>query len=285
MIPNNSSTIQNNAGDRKKKSYAILGIGFFLFLALIHNLVGAFSINFFTTLDNTLKISEQISPIVMWGILGLLIGAVVGSLVIWKKYNLEFKWNFISIGVLTLFVFTLVATSSPLGRAVSAGVEQSAEATNLVEVSSDFSLPAYQNFTYDAANLLDPLSSTSWMFLHQDGRGESVNYVFTSEKVGETKNLKVNGIRVMNGFNKSHAKWNTFNRIKDFTVYHNGSTIYEGMAADLYNDNQTLKFNPVDIKVGDTIRLRVNSVYRINKKMDITAVSSMVPMILYTVPH
>jgi len=268
---------------KKNNSFFIIGVLILLVFLLLRNYIGALSINILTVIDHFLNLNARLSPILMWGAMGILLGAIAGSLTVWKKYKLAFKWNFISIGLLGIFVIILIAMSSPMGTVVVPGVFETKEATDLIEVSSGQSLSAYKTYTYDAANLIDDDNSTAWMFLHEDLREESVSYLFTDEKMRKAKHVKVNGIRLMNGFNKSHAKWNSFNRVREFIVYHNGKQVFEGMAGDYYNSDETIDFKPVEISAGDTIRVNIHSVYRVRKDMGFTAVSKMIPMVTYKV--
>lgn len=266
---------------KKNNPYFIIGVILLLVLLILRNFIGAMSINLLTLTDHLLNINSSVSPILMWGIFGMFLGAIAGSLAIWKKYKLAFKWNYISIGLLSLFLIVLIAVRSPMGVATVPGVFETAEATDFVEVNSYWALPAYKTYTYDAANLVDDDNSTAWMFLHDDQREESVSYLFPNDKMSKIRHVKVSGIRLMNGFNKSHAKWNGFNRVREFIVYHNGTRVFEGMAADQYNSDETIDFKPIEINAGDTIKVNIHSVYRVKKDMGFTAVSKMVPMVTY----
>ena len=268
---------------KKNNSSFIIGIIILLVFLLLRDYIGALSINILTIIDHLLNLNARLSPILMWGIMGILLGAVAGSLTVWKKYKLAFKWNFISIGMLGLCLIVSISMSTPIGTAVVPGVFETKEATDLIEVSSDWSLPAYKTFTYDAANLADDDHSTAWMFFHDDQREESVSYLFPDNKMRKVRHVKVSGIRLMNGFNKSHAKWNSFNRVREFIVYQNGARVFEGIAADQYNSDETIDFKPVEITAGDTIRVNIHSVYRVKKDMGFTAVSKMIPMVTYKV--
>jgi len=283
MSKSTTSTFRSRVAAPKPKTnrfftYCVI---IFFVLLILQKTVGAFSINFFTIIDHLLNINDHVAPIFMWGVLGIFTGTIIGSLVVWKKYRLAFKWNYISFGALGLFILLLLMISSPMGIVSGLVYQQRDEAANLTEVSSESGLAAYKEYTYDAANLLDSVPGTAWIFVHEDQLGESVNFIFGGEKMLKVGSLNVNGIRIMNGFNKSHSKWNSFNRIRGFTVYKNGTKVYDGVAADLFNTDETIDFEPVEAKAGDTIKIHVNSIYRIKKTLDIAAVSKMVPMVTY----
>lgn len=266
---------------KKTNPFYMIGVILLFILLVLHNVIGALSINFFTVIDHLLKVYDSVSPIFMWGIMGILFGSVAGSFAVWKKYKLAFKWNLISIGSLILFIIVLIALSSPLEVFVSKSKIETSEATDLIRVSSEWFLPSYKTHRYDASNLIDADRNTAWMFIHEDRREESVSYLFTNEKMNKLEHVKVNGIRLMNGFNKSHSKWNSFNRVREFAVYHNGKNVFEGTASDFYNLDETFDFSPIELSSGDTVRINIKSVYQVNKKNKIAAVSKMIPTVTF----
>lgn len=261
-----------------KKVWLIIGV---LVILIMQKLIGAFSVNFFTVIDRLLEIHPAIPPFLMWGILGLFVGAIVGSLVIWAKYKLAFKWNLLSIGALIFLLLVLFIISAPLST-VQAHMEDHT-ASAMVKVSATNSLPDYKQYHYSADNLIDKDGNTAWMYMQDKINLESVHYVFTKPDLIEYTNPQVTGLQLKNGYSKNKDKWKSYNRLKDFTVYHNNKLVYSGTAADQYNIVEDIVFTQqVPVNPGDTISVRINSVYRgNNRKADITAISEMVPLVSY----
>lgn len=251
-------------------------------LFMLRHLIGAVSVNFFTAVDHILEIHRSLSPVLMWGILGLFMGAIAGSLVMWQKYKLAMKWNFISIGVFVLFILVLAALSSPLGTKKGVASLQDHTAASMVQVTATSALPDYKQYHYKAENLIDKDLNTAWMYLPGKIGGESVRYIFEQDKMAGLTDLKLTGLQLRNGYSKSMAKWKSFNRIRGFTVYVNSTQVYSGAAVDKYNTEEDIVFNQSPVNPGDTVTVYIHSVYRgNNRKADITAVTEMVPLISF----
>ncbi|WP_025763910.1 hypothetical protein [Dyadobacter tibetensis] len=93
------------------KSISIL-LGLFVFIAFVlSNLVGRVSAYFFTSIDSFLLISNSIPPIIMWMVLGLLLGLIFGSLVAIKKYRLDYKLLIYPIAVVLLLLAVIYGLS------------------------------------------------------------------------------------------------------------------------------------------------------------------------------
>src|SRR4051794_1145215 len=87
----------------------------FVVLTFVFNeALGNFSFKVFLFLDNLVKISDSASPLLLWGMLGLMIGAIYGSFVAWKKYKLDLTVNFIPVGIVLLFIAILFKVNHPL---------------------------------------------------------------------------------------------------------------------------------------------------------------------------
>lgn len=71
-------------------------------------MVGRYSFGTFAFLDQLVHITDAVPPFIAWGMIGLLVGAVYGSVVAWKKYKLHYTVNLIPLGVLILVTFILV---------------------------------------------------------------------------------------------------------------------------------------------------------------------------------
>lgn len=252
-----------------------------LVVLIMQKPIGALSVNFFTVVDRLLAIHQAIPPFIMWGILGVFVGAIAGSLVIWAKYKLAFKWNLLSIGAFLFLLLILFILSAPLSTAQAHIEDHTARA--MVKVSAANSLPDYKQYHYSADNLIDQDGSTAWMYIQDKTNLESVRYVFTKPDLIEFTNPQVTGLQVKNGYSKNKEKWKSYNRLKDFTVYHNHKLVYTGTAADKYNIVEDIVFNEqIAVNEGDTITVRINSVYRgNNRKADITAITEMVPLVSY----
>ena len=261
-----------------RKVWLIIGVAILL---IIQKPIGALSVNFFTVTDHLLAVHTAIPPFLMWGILGLFLGAIVGSLVIWAKYKLAFKWNLLSIGAFLFLLLILFVLSAPLSTAKGRIEDHTASA--MVKVSATNSLPDYKHYHYSADNLIDQDGSTAWMYAQHKTTEESVRYVFRKPDSVEFTNPQVTGLQLKNGYSKNKDKWKSYNRLKGFTVYHNNKLVYTGTAADKYNIVEDIVFTQqVPVNEGDTISVRINSVYRgNNRKADITAITEMVPLVSY----
>lgn len=100
---------QDTAGQITVVSIVIILI--FLFAA--YRLVGAAARNFFVWGDHILGSGHSPWPLVKWAAAGIPFGAVVGSIVIWKKYRIKFKWCLAPLIPFFLVVFCLHSLSGP----------------------------------------------------------------------------------------------------------------------------------------------------------------------------
>lgn len=261
---------------------AVLIIGFVI-LIMANKPIGAFCVNFFTVIDHVLQIHPGISPFFMWGVSGLLFGAIAGSLVMFKKYRLAIKWNLVPVGFFVLVFGALFAFSSPFGTKASRAVLEDDTAGALIEIRATSSIPDYNQYNYKPENLIDNDKGTAWMYIRNREQVESVGYIFNSKKINELNEVQIRGLRIKNGYSKNREKWGNFNRIKDFTVYHNSKPVYSGTAADKFNTDEDIVFGQqIPVSLGDTIRVDINTIYRgNNRKADITAVTEMVPLVSF----
>lgn len=91
-------------------------IGAFALLAFIYfaqDFLGKKSFAFFLYTDNLVKVSASVSPVLMWGVLGLFAGLVYGCFVAWRKYRLDYKLMFIPIAVFAALVLILHLVNQP----------------------------------------------------------------------------------------------------------------------------------------------------------------------------
>jgi len=73
-----------------KSVFVVLALIVFV-VYVMRNFLGKLSAFFFVPIDNLLFISQSIPPVIMWMILGLLVGLIYGSLVSIKKFKLDYK--------------------------------------------------------------------------------------------------------------------------------------------------------------------------------------------------
>lgn len=75
--------------------------------------VGAGGLNFFVWGDHLLGNGEY--PVMLWSLAGLFFGAMVGGLIVWRKYHIPFKWCLLAVVPFFSGLFLLQALSDPLG--------------------------------------------------------------------------------------------------------------------------------------------------------------------------
>lgn len=100
------------ANNKNKWIYGFLTV--MVLVYLMQDFLGRMSFRFFLFMDNTLRLTDSIHPIVMWAMLGSLTGLIYGSFVAWKKYKLDFKLNLIPLGIFLLIIFLLIMVNEPL---------------------------------------------------------------------------------------------------------------------------------------------------------------------------
>ena len=93
-----------------KSVFVVLALVVFIAYVL-RGVLGQVSALFLVPVDRLLFISHSISPVVMWALLGLLIGAVYGSFIAIKKYRLDLKLIAYPI-VILLVVMSLIVLGS-----------------------------------------------------------------------------------------------------------------------------------------------------------------------------
>jgi hypothetical protein len=92
---------------KEGKSILILLVLFVFVVYVMRRFLGHVSAFLFVPIDKLLFISHSIPPVVMWTLLGLLIGLICGSFIAIKKYKLDFKLLGYPIGIL-LFSIALI---------------------------------------------------------------------------------------------------------------------------------------------------------------------------------
>jgi hypothetical protein len=108
-------------------AWTLTFIFMFVMICFGHQIVAAGSLNFFVWGDHLLGADRGNPPVLMWALLGLGIGAVTGSLVVWRKYHVQFRWCLATLVPLLLILILLQGWRDPLGaiepRAVAVAVD------------------------------------------------------------------------------------------------------------------------------------------------------------------
>jgi hypothetical protein len=87
-------------------------VALIVFIAyVLRGVLGQVSALFLVPADRLLFISHRISPVVMWALLGLLVGLIYGSFIAIKKYRLDLKLIAYPI-VLLLVIMSLIVLGS-----------------------------------------------------------------------------------------------------------------------------------------------------------------------------
>lgn len=71
-------------------------------------MVGRYSFGTFAYIDRLVHLTDTVPPFIAWGMIGLLVGAVYGSIVAWRKYKLHYTVNLIPLGIFIVVIFVLV---------------------------------------------------------------------------------------------------------------------------------------------------------------------------------
>ncbi len=94
----------------------VVFIAMALLIFLFRETLGRKSFEIFVFLDNLLKFAQSLPPFISWILPGLLLGAIYGSIVAWKKYKLNFKINLLPIGAFAVILLLLVIVNKPLSE-------------------------------------------------------------------------------------------------------------------------------------------------------------------------
>lgn len=90
----------------------------YLFLLWLGKVFVFLGYNLYFFLDNFLFISP-INPILMWGVLGLFIGSLIGTLISIKKYKLNFSLFIYTLLAFVTFLITMGWVNKPSGNYIS----------------------------------------------------------------------------------------------------------------------------------------------------------------------
>ncbi len=111
-VTTRSAAVKPKAGNSKAWQYWVVGI--IILLVVLRNTLTVMSINFFLFIDYLVGISTQVSPVVMWAVLGAFTGLVYGSFIAWRKYRLDMKANLLPAGLFLLFILLMFLVNRPL---------------------------------------------------------------------------------------------------------------------------------------------------------------------------
>ncbi len=132
-----------------------------LFVWILHNYCSILAINIFLFFDNLFQFGPVGSPLILWSLFGLLVGAIYGAIIAWKKYTLDFKLNLIPITLILLFGILLFLLNQPLKNGISLGAPfmlQAAQiASSEIDTSSHLNAPLRQvksNYTSSKSNAI-----------------------------------------------------------------------------------------------------------------------------------
>jgi hypothetical protein len=110
------------------------------------------------------------------------------------------------------------------------------------------------------SNTADLNAQTAWVTRKGDnGIGESLTLVFdpiyfAAIQEGEINSVKITGLKIINGYNKSHDDWFNNSRVRTMKIYHNKKAFCD---IELYDTTnwQEIKFKkPMIIKPGDKLK-------------------------------
>jgi hypothetical protein len=86
-------------------AWVLTFIFLFIMTCFSYRILAAAGLNFFVWGDHVLGAGRGNPPILLWALAGLFLGAVAGSLVMWRKYHIKFQW---CLGTLIPFLSVLV---------------------------------------------------------------------------------------------------------------------------------------------------------------------------------
>jgi hypothetical protein len=243
--------------------------------------LGSYSAGVFRFTDNLLQLGNNVSPVIGWGVLGLLSGAIYGSVVAWRKYKLHASVNLIPIVILILFVGILYLVNKPLDAQAFAFTRntQTAYAYDLVTAEVYNASPG-NNAMYKPLFLLDSSDNTTWITDVAKGAAE-VRFSFNGMKKYADKDLQCIGFIIKNGYRKSPQLWDNFARAKSLAIRHNGRFITAAVVNDKNSGSEEIKITPVTISSFDNVSISINTVYEGEKYPTRVAITELVPIVEY----
>jgi hypothetical protein len=112
-MPVNPSIPKSTASSSSTQFWGVTLVVVLVLLLAFYRAVGAAAYNFFVWGDHLLSAYGG-NPVVLWALPGLAIGAVTGSLAMWKKYHIRFGWCLVTILPFLLAMTLLQVLSAPL---------------------------------------------------------------------------------------------------------------------------------------------------------------------------
>lgn len=106
------------------RKYLLMWIIWFgILVYLFREILGMMSVRFVVFTDRLLNMSDSFSPVLMWALLGLLLGAIYGSLVATRRFKLDGKINQALIGTICLILVVTGLVNRPLANSLIATTE------------------------------------------------------------------------------------------------------------------------------------------------------------------
>jgi len=106
------------------RKYLLMWIIWFgIMVYLFREMLGMLSVRFVVFTDRLLNISDSINPVIMWALLGLLLGGIYGSLVATRKLKLDGKINQALIGAVGFILIISALVNRPLANSLIASTE------------------------------------------------------------------------------------------------------------------------------------------------------------------
>ncbi|MES3016765.1 MAG: hypothetical protein V4721_03255 [Bacteroidota bacterium] len=101
------------------RKYLLLWIIWFgIMVYMFREMLGMLSVRFVVFTDRLLNISDSLNPVLMWAVLGLLLGAIYGSLIATRKLKLDAQINKVLIGTIGFIVFIMTLVNRPLANSL-----------------------------------------------------------------------------------------------------------------------------------------------------------------------
>ncbi|MDY0905397.1 hypothetical protein [Pedobacter sp. CFBP9032] len=104
--------VPESTKDKHAWKYIIAG----MLLLIFHNFFGALAYNAFVLIDHAFSLLGANSPVFIWSLFGLLIGAVFGTVVATKKFKLDKKISLFGGIPIAILIVGLLLASGPYGQ-------------------------------------------------------------------------------------------------------------------------------------------------------------------------
>jgi hypothetical protein len=113
---------------------------------------------------------------------------------------------------------------------------------------------------HGASNTADLNAYTAWVVNKgESGMGQYLKLVFdpiyfAAIQEGEVNSVKITGLKIINGYNRSHDDWNNNARVRTMKIYHNKSLFCKIELYDTTNWQEIFFKKAMIIKPGDTMK-------------------------------